>query len=93
MRETPSSANRIGDGEPESRRPEARNAGKWQKRTWHALQQADVEVHLVPLDGLRARGEEGSVWCCGAQGRRDVDAVRQRTTPSILFGEGGRERC
>ena len=51
MRETPSSASRIGDGEPESRRPQARSAGKRQKRTWHALQQADVEVHLVPLNG------------------------------------------
>ena len=51
IRDTPSSASRIGDGEPESRRPQARNAGKRQKRTWHALQQADVEVHFVPLDG------------------------------------------
>ena len=51
MRDTPSSASRIGDGEPESRRPRARNAGRRQKRTWHALQQADVEVHLVPLNG------------------------------------------
>lgn len=62
IRDTPSSASRVGDGEPESRRPQARNAGKRQKRTWHALQQADVEVHLVPLDddaldlGERERG-------------------------------------
>ena len=83
----------LGDGEPESRRPQARNAGKRQKRTWHALQQADVEVHLVPLDGLRAREEEGSVWCCGAQGRRDVDAVRQRTTPSIFLNGRAADVC
>ena len=62
IRDTPSSASRIGDGERGSRRPQARNAGKRQKRTWHALQQADVEVHLVPLDddaldlGERERG-------------------------------------
>ena len=49
IRDTPSSASRIGDGESESRRPQARNAGKRQKRTWHALQQADVEAKLVPL--------------------------------------------
>jgi hypothetical protein len=59
----------------------------------HTLQQADVEVHLVPLDGLRARGEEGSAWCCGAQGRRDVDAVRQRTTPSIFLNGRAADVC
>lgn len=68
IRDTPSSASRIGDGEPESRRPQARNAGKRQKRTWHALQQADVEVHFVPLDGhaldpVRGRRGRRSVFC------------------------------
>ena len=59
----------------------------------HTLQQADVEVHLVPLDGLRAREEEGSAWCCGAQGRHDVDAVRQRTTPSIFLNGRAADVC
>ena len=48
---------------------------------------------LIPLNGLRAREKECSVWCCGAQGRRDVDAVRQRTTPSIFLNGRAADVC
>ena len=68
----------LGDGEPESRRPQARNAGKRQKRTWHALQQADVEVHLIPLDGLKTERGDGAQ--CRAAARVGGAACARRSS-------------
>ena len=79
IRDTPSSASRIGDGEPESRRPRARNAGRRQKRTWHALQQADVEVH--PAGKRRARVSGGGGARVGGRRRRTRPTQRSRPRP------------
>ena len=86
IRDTPSSASRIGDGEPESRRPQARNAGKRQKRTWHALEQADVKVHPAGARRGRVRGAAR-----GGAARR-LDGRRRRTHPTRRSenGEGRR---
>ena len=94
MRETPSSARRIGDGEPESRRPQARNAGKRQKRTWHALQQADVEVHPAGGAAARVSGGGGGGGGGGA-GRRPAAAhsSHSTTTPSILVNGSAADVC
>ena len=72
----------LGDGEPESRRPQARNAGKRQKRTWHALQQADVEVHPASARRARVSGGGGSG---GNTGRRPAatHSSHSTDTPSM----------
>ena len=92
IRDTPSSASRIGDGEPESRRPQARSAGKRQKRTWHALQQADVEVH--PAGGAAAR-VNGSRGGGGAAGRRPAatHSSHSTVTPSIFLNGRAADVC
>ena len=78
IRDTPSSASRIGDGELESRRPQARSAGKRQKRTWHALQQADVELELVPLHIRPLNPDERQADARGPVLRALEDEVVQR---------------